>query len=55
MARLNLSQLPATLAKGLAPLYVVGGEEPLLAQEALDAIRAQARAVGYSDREVLDA
>ena len=55
MARLNLSQLPTTLAKGLAPLYVVGGEEPLLAQEALDAIRAKARAVGYSEREVLDA
>lgn len=55
MARLTLSQLPATLAKGLAPLYVVGGEEPLLAQEALDAIRAKARAVGYSEREVLDA
>mgnify|MGYP000063501234 CR=1 FL=1 len=55
MARLNLSQLPGALAKGLAPLYVVGGEEPLLAQEALDAIRAKARAVGYSEREVLDA
>ncbi len=53
--RLNLPQLPAALAKGLAPLYVVGGEEPLLAQEALDAIRATARAQGYSEREVLDA
>lgn len=53
--RLTLSQLPAALAKGLAPLYVVGGEEPLLAQEALDAIRTCARAKGYSEREVLDA
>lgn len=53
--RLSLSQLPGALQKGLAPLYVVGGEEPLLAQEALDAIRASARAKGYSEREVLDA
>lgn len=53
--RLTLPQLSAHLAKGLAPLYLVGGEEPLLAQEALDAIRARARALGYSEREVLDA
>lgn len=53
--RLSLAQLSAHLARGLAPLYLIGGEEPLLAQEALDAVRARARALGYSEREVLDA
>ncbi len=39
----------------LAPIYVVAGDEPLLAIEAADAIRAAARATGYSEREVLHA
>lgn len=52
--RLSSNQLNAHLAKGLAPLYVVAGEEPLLVQEALDAIRARARKDGYSEREILD-
>lgn len=52
--KLASSQLAAHLAKGLAPIYVIAGEEPLLAQEALDAIRACARQQGYSEREVLD-
>jgi DNA polymerase-3 subunit delta len=39
----------------LAPIYVVAGDEPLLAIEAADAIRAAARAAGYSEREVLHA
>jgi len=39
----------------LAPVYVVAGDEPLLAIEAADAIRAAARAAGYSEREVLHA
>lgn len=53
--RLNSNQLSAQLNRGLAPLYVVAGEEPLLIQESLDAIRARARRDGYSEREVLDA
>lgn len=52
--KLSLAQLPSSLARGLAPLYVVAGEEPLLVEESLDAIRAKARAEGYSEREVLD-
>jgi DNA polymerase III subunit delta len=52
--RLNPPQLAAALQRGLAPLYLVAGEEPLLQQEALDAIRAAARAKGYSEREALD-
>jgi DNA polymerase-3 subunit delta len=39
----------------LAPIYVVAGDEPLLAIEAADAIRAAARALGHSEREVLHA
>ncbi|HUP91709.1 MAG TPA: DNA polymerase III subunit delta [Solimonas sp.] len=53
--RLNPSQLSAHLAKGLAPIYVVAGDEPLLVQESLDAIRAAARKAGFSERQVLDA
>ena len=44
-----------SLAKGdLAPVYLLGGEEPLQLQEAGDALRARARALGFSEREVLD-
>lgn len=45
-------QLAAHLAKGLKPVYTVHGDEPLLAQEAGDAIRAAARAAGYGERKV---
>ncbi|MDP2110476.1 MAG: DNA polymerase III subunit delta [Thiobacillus sp.] len=45
-------RLPDQLARGLAPLYVVVGDEPLAAQEAADAIRAAARAAGHSERDV---
>jgi DNA polymerase-3 subunit delta len=50
---LRPEQIGAQLAKGIAPLYVVTGDEPLLALEAADAIRAAARAAGYSDRKLL--
>jgi DNA polymerase-3 subunit delta len=50
--QLRADQLSAHLAKGLHPLYTVFGDEPLLAQEAGDAIRAAARAAGYSERKV---
>ena len=45
-------QLATQLASGVKPLYVVHGDEPLLAQEAGDAIRAAARAAGYGERKV---
>src|SRR6187549_829229 len=44
--------LDAHLKRGLAPLYTVWGDEPLLAQEAGDAIRAAARASGCGERQV---
>ena len=48
------AQIASQLARGLAPIYVVAGEEPLLIQETLDAIRRAARKAGYDEREVLD-
>ena len=50
--QLALAQLHAHLQKGLKPLYTLHGDEPLLIQEAGDAIRAVARAQGYSERTV---
>jgi DNA polymerase-3 subunit delta len=50
--QLKSDQLAAHLAKGLRPLYTVWGDEPLLAQEAGDAIRNAARAAGYGERQV---
>jgi DNA polymerase-3 subunit delta len=46
------AQLSQHLQKGLKPLYTLHGDEPLLAQEAADAIRAAARAQGYTERTV---
>ncbi len=49
-------QLTAHLAGNvLAPVYLIGGAEPLFAIEATDAIRARARTLGFDEREVLDA
>nr|WP_315246763.1 DNA polymerase III subunit delta [uncultured Albidiferax sp.] len=45
-------QLAAQLSKGLRSLYTLHGDEPLLVQEALDAIRATARAQGFTERTV---
>ena len=45
-----LAQLSPHLQRGLSPLYVLHGVEPLLQQEAADAIRATARAQGYTER-----
>lgn len=45
--------LPQHLSKGLAPLYVIHGDAPLLALEAADAIRTAARAADYTERSVL--
>jgi len=57
---LKAEGLPALLARAererrMPALITVASDEALLAQEAQDAIRATARAVGYSEREVLQA
>ncbi|MES2974467.1 MAG: DNA polymerase III subunit delta [Pseudomonadota bacterium] len=48
--QLAAAQLPNHLQKGLKALYTVHGDEPLLVQEAADAIRAAARAQGFTER-----
>ncbi len=47
-----LAQLETHLGRGLRSLYTLHGDEPLLIQEAGDAIRAAARAQGYTERTV---
>lgn len=52
-----LAGVLARSARGqpLPPVFAVASDEPLLALEAQDAIRATARSQGYSEREVLNA
>jgi len=50
--QLRAEQLSSHLAKGIRSLYTVWGDEPLLAQEALDALRAAACAAGCTERQV---
>jgi DNA polymerase-3 subunit delta len=49
---LRADHLAAQLQRGLKPLYLVYGDEALLAQEASDLIRASARAAGFEERKV---
>ncbi len=51
---MNISpeRLADHLAKGLSALYVVYGDEPLIAIETADTLRQAARAAGYSERNV---
>lgn len=51
--QLRGDQLDADLARGVRALYVIHGDEPLLALEAADAVRAASRASGHTEREVL--
>jgi DNA polymerase-3 subunit delta len=51
--QLRPAQLASHLAKDLRALYIVHGDEPLLAIEAGDQIRAAARRGGFEEREVL--
>ena len=48
--QLAANQLQAHLQKGLRSLYTLHGDEPLLIQEAADAIRATARVQGFTER-----
>jgi DNA polymerase-3 subunit delta len=53
--QIKAEQLAASLQQGLAPVYLVGGEEPLLLQECCDQIRAKAKSLGFLERELLHA
>jgi DNA polymerase-3 subunit delta len=50
--KLTSDSLTPHLEQRLLPAYLVSGDEPLLAGEAADAIRARARAAGFTEREV---
>lgn len=51
--QIDSEQLDRQLARQLAPLYLVHGEETLLAMEAADRVRAAARQRGHTEREVM--
>lgn len=51
--RIDSEDLPQRLQRGLGALYTIVGEEPLLALEAGDRIRAHAWANGYTERTLL--
>ena len=53
--RVALHDLERHVRKGLAPLYLLTGDEPLQMGEAADTIRNQARAAGYDGRDILEA
>ena len=53
--RVRPEQLERHLARGLACVYVVHGDEPLQCEESLDVIRGAARAAGFAERIVLHA
>lgn len=52
--RSTFDKLPGLLTKGLHPVYLVSGDEPLQQQGAADAVRDAARDAGYLTREVLE-
>jgi len=52
--KLRPEQLNGSLKKSLLPIYLISGDETLLVQEAVDAIRQSARENGYDERHVFD-
>ena len=51
--RIDSEQLDKHLARAMGPLYTVLGEEPLLALEAGDRLRARAQELGCEERTLL--
>jgi len=50
--KISANQLAQHLGNSLLPCYLVSGDEPLLVQEALDAIRQKARNDGFESRDL---
>lgn len=48
-------KLPGRLRQGMDGVYLIAGQEPLLIEEACDAVRRAARAAGVGERIVLEA
>jgi DNA polymerase-3 subunit delta len=53
MPELRIEDLSTQLSQGLAPVYLLAGEEPLRVEQALDELRAYAREQGFTERDVL--
>ncbi len=51
--QLDANQLSSSVDKGLSPVYLVSGDEPLQQGEAVDLIRKKAREAGFLNRVVL--
>ncbi len=52
MAKLRPENLAQQLKQGLAPVYLVSGDESLIVQEACDHIRHAAKKMGFGEREL---
>ncbi|MET0533233.1 MAG: DNA polymerase III subunit delta [Steroidobacter sp.] len=50
--KLSGDHLAANLSRQLASAYLISGDEPLLVNEAADAVRSKARAQGFTEREL---
>ncbi len=50
--KIKAEQLHSHLQKQLLPIYIISGDEPLLAQESTDAVRIAARGAGFTEREI---
>ncbi|AZD32008.1 DNA polymerase III subunit delta [Pseudomonas chlororaphis] len=53
--KLAPAQLGKHLQGTLAPVYIISGDDPLLCQEAADAIRSAARQQGFDERQLFSA
>ncbi|MDX2428563.1 MAG: DNA polymerase III subunit delta [Xanthomonadales bacterium] len=51
--QVKVDQLAGSLKRGLAPIYLLGGEEPLILLECCDQIRQAAKDRGFVERELL--
>ena len=51
--KLRPEQLSGHLKKGLSPVYLITGDEPLLSEESSDLLRHHLQQQGFSEREVL--
>lgn len=55
LERSRLEALARSSGRPLPPAFLIAGDEPLLVQEACDAVLAAAREAGFDEREVLHA
>lgn len=46
-------KLEAIVRQGIAPVYIISGDEPLLVQESADLLRNLLKAAGFSERELM--